>query len=113
VQYSGRVRSNLISIQDNDGSALSATFVKTINATDAFKVYMISTSEAPDTYIKSNHLTGMLVIPHGFSEMVQQNLARGNTRAIPRVQPSAVNATNIPRGAITSVEQQATSVQAP
>jgi ABC-2 type transport system permease protein len=98
-------------IQDDDGSALSSTFIRTINATDTFKVHMISTSENPDTYIKLNHLTGMLIIPHGFGDMVKQNLARGNTLAIPRLQPSAMNATNIARESVTSVERQTTGAQ--
>ena len=90
----GTFKSDLY-IQDNDGSALSETFVKTINATDAFNVHMISPREDPDTYIKSNHISSLLVIPHGFGDAVRQNLAHGNTLAIPRVQPSAVNATNV------------------
>ncbi len=109
--FGGGVFKSDLYIQDNDGSPLSATFVKTINATEAFNVHMIGTSKDPDAYIKSNHLTGILVIPHGFGDTVRQNLAHDSTLAVPRVQPSAFNATNVPSETVVSVDQQTMATQ--
>jgi ABC-2 type transport system permease protein len=79
AMFSGNLQYDL-AIQNKDGSDVSAALVQQINSTNAFKVYMISANDNADAYMKSNRMSGMLIIPEGFGKQVQQNLALGSTR---------------------------------
>jgi ABC-2 type transport system permease protein len=73
-----------LAVQNKDGSDISAAFINAVNSTNAFKVHMVNASENADTYIKSNRISGMLIVPEGFGNQVQRNLAqRNNTNATP------------------------------
>ena len=81
-----------LAVQNKDGSDVSVAFINAVNSTNAFKVHMVNASENADTYIKSNRISGMLIIPQGFGDNVQRNLALGQHdllllyRSIPRRQ---------------------------
>jgi len=97
--FSGNVQYDL-AIQNKDGSDVSAAFVQQINATNAFKVYMISTNENADAYLKSNRMSGMLVIPEGFGKQVQQNLALGAARPAAVVQVNSSSTAGLNASAV-------------
>ncbi len=88
-----------LAVQDKDNSKISGSFINALNATSAFKVNMISANENPDAYIKSNRITGMLIVPEGFGQQVERNLAQ--TATSPNSQ--AVPASTIPQGLNASV----------
>ena len=88
-----------LAVQDKDNSTVSASFIGAVNATNAFQVRMVNASENPDAYIKSNRITGMLIVPEGFGKQVEGNLARTATPT-----NSQTNLTSaIPPGLTTSV----------
>ncbi|MGA7076535.1 MAG: ABC transporter permease, partial [Halobacteriota archaeon] len=86
-----------LAVQNKDGSDISVAFIKAVNSTNAFKVHMVNASENADTYIKSNRISGMLIVPEGFGNQVQRNLALGATRPSTAVQvnPAATGQTNV------------------
>jgi ABC-2 type transport system permease protein len=109
-----------LAVQNKDGSDISFAFINAINSTNAFKVHMVNASENADAYIKSNRISGMLIVPQGFGNQVQRNLALGASRPSTAVQvnstttsatnASALNATNAtPAAVILKVDQSSTS----
>ena len=52
-----------LAVQNKDGSNISVAFINAVNSTNAFKVHMVNASENADTYIKSNRISGMLIVP--------------------------------------------------
>ncbi|MGZ4902517.1 MAG: ABC transporter permease, partial [Halobacteriota archaeon] len=93
--FSGSMQYNL-AVQDKDGSDTSAAFIKALNSTDALKVHMIDPNQDADAYLKANQVTGVLTIPQGFGQTVQQDLALGAARpaAVVQVNSSAAGVTN-------------------
>jgi ABC-2 type transport system permease protein len=85
-----------LAVQNKDGSDISFAFINAVNSTNAFKVHMVNASENADAYIKSNRISGMLIVPQGFGNQVQHNLALGATRPSTAVQvnPTTTSATN-------------------
>ncbi|MGZ5563361.1 MAG: ABC transporter permease [Halobacteriota archaeon] len=85
-----------LAVQNKDGSDISLAFIKAVNSTNAFKVHMVNASENADAYIKSNRISGMLIVPQGFGNQVQRNLALGASRPSTAVQvnPTTTSATN-------------------
>ena len=85
-----------LAVQNKDGSNVSLAFINAVNSTNAFKVHMVNASENADAYIKSNRISGMLIVPQGFGNQVQHNLALGATRPSTAVQvnPTTTSATN-------------------
>ncbi|MGB9371463.1 MAG: ABC transporter permease, partial [Halobacteriota archaeon] len=67
-----------------------------LNSTDALKVHMIDPNQDADAYLKANQITGVLIIPQGFGQTVQQDLALGTARpaAVVQVNSSAAGVTN-------------------
>ena len=88
--FSGNMQYSL-AVQNKDGSATSAAFIKTLNSTDALKVHMIDPNQDADAYLKANQITGVLIICQGFGQTVQQDLALGTARpaAVVQVNSSA------------------------
>lgn len=85
-----------LAVQNKDGSDISFAFINAVNSTNAFKVHMVNASENADAYIKSNRISGMLIVPQGFGTHVQRNLALGASRPSTAVQvnPTTTSATN-------------------
>jgi ABC-2 type transport system permease protein len=85
-----------LAVQNKDGSDISFAFINAVNSTNAFKVHMVNASENADAYIKSNRISGMLIVPQGFGTNVQRNLALGASRPSTAVQvnPTTTSATN-------------------
>jgi ABC-2 type transport system permease protein len=85
-----------LAVQNKDGSDISFAFINAVNSTNAFKVHMVNASENADAYIKSNRISGMLIVPQGFGNQVQRNLALGASRPSTAVQvnPTTTSATN-------------------
>ncbi len=85
-----------LAVQNKDGSDISVAFINAVNSTNAFKVHMVNASENADTYIKSNRISGMLIVPEGFGNHVQRNLALGAARPSTAVQvnPTTTSTTN-------------------
>src|SRR5665811_1365561 len=86
-----------LAVQNKDGSDISFAFINAVNSTNAFKVHMVNASENADAYIKSNRISGMLIVPQGFGNQVQHNLALGATRPSTAVQvnPTTTRATTV------------------
>jgi ABC-2 type transport system permease protein len=99
--FSGNVQYDL-AIQNKDGSDVSAAFVQQINSTNVFKIYMISANVNADAYLRSNRMSGMLVIPEGFGKQVQQNLALGAARPAAVVQINSSSTAGINANAVTT-----------
>jgi ABC-2 type transport system permease protein len=102
-----------LAVQNKDGSDISAAFIKTVNSTNAFKVHMVNASENADTYIKSNRISGMLIVPEGFGNQVQHNLALGATRPSTAVQvnPTTTGQTNASALNATPLSSQSSQAQ--
>jgi ABC-2 type transport system permease protein len=102
-----------LAVQNKDGSDISASFINAINSTNAFKVHMVNASENADTYIKSNRISGMLIVPEGFGNDVQRNLALGATRPSTAVQvnPTTTSTTNASALNATSLSSQSSQAQ--
>jgi ABC-2 type transport system permease protein len=85
-----------LAVQNKDASDISVAFINAVNSTNAFKVHVVNASENADTYIKSNRISGMLIVPEGFGTKVQRNLALGATRPSTAVQvnPTTTRTTN-------------------
>lgn len=85
-----------LAVQNKDGSDISFAFINAVNSTNAFKVHTVNASENADAYIKSNRISGMLIVPQGFGTNVQRNLALGASRPSTAVQvnPTTTSATN-------------------
>ncbi|MGZ4914408.1 MAG: ABC transporter permease, partial [Halobacteriota archaeon] len=105
--FSGSMQYNL-AVQDKDGSDTSAAFIKALNSTDALKVHMIDPNQDADAYLKANQVTGVLTIPQGFGQTVQQDLALGAARpaAVVQVNSSAAGVTNAGAVAAAGVSSQ-------
>ncbi|MGZ4864676.1 MAG: ABC transporter permease [Halobacteriota archaeon] len=87
--YSNNIQYEL-AIQNRDESNTSIAFIQAINSTNAFKVHTVKPSEDADAYIKSNQISSMLIIPKGFGEQVQQNVAANTEPSTAlRVDPTA------------------------
>ena len=108
--FSGNMQYDL-AVQNKDGSATSAAFIKALNSTDALKVHMIDPNQDADAYLKANQITGVLIIPQGFGQTVHQDLALGAARpaAVVQVNSSAAGVTNA--GASGSRELTVTSIE--
>jgi ABC-2 type transport system permease protein len=102
-----------LAVQNKDGSDISVAFIKAVNSTNAFKVHMVNASENADAYIKSNRISGMLIIPEGFGNNVQQNLALGTTQPSTTVQvtPTTTSATNASALNATHLNSQSSQAQ--
>jgi ABC-2 type transport system permease protein len=102
-----------LAVQNKDGSDISVAFINAVNSTNAFKVHMVNASENADTYIKSNRISGMLIIPQGFGDNVQRNLALGATRPSTTLQvnPTTTSATNASTLNATRVSSQSSQAQ--
>jgi ABC-2 type transport system permease protein len=102
-----------LAVQNKDGSDISASFITAVNSTNAFKVHMVNASENADTYIKSNRISGMLIVPEGFGNDVQRNLALGASRPSTGVQvnPTTTSTTNAIALNATSLNSQASQAQ--
>jgi ABC-2 type transport system permease protein len=102
-----------LAVQNKDGSDISASFINAINSTNAFKVHMVNASENADTYIKSNRISGMLIVPEGFGNDVQRNLALGATRPSTAVQvnPTTTSTANASALNATSLSSQSSQAQ--
>jgi ABC-type multidrug transport system, permease component len=102
-----------LAVQNKDGSDISASFINAVNSTNAFKVHMVNASENADTYIKSNRISGMLIVPEGFGNVVQRNLALGASRPSTGVQvnPTTTSTTNAIALNATSLNSQASQAQ--
>jgi len=102
-----------LAVQNKDGSDISASFINAVNSTNAFKVHMVNASENADTYIKSNRISGMLIVPEGFGNDVQRNLALGASRPSTGVQvnPTTTSTTNAIALNATSLNSQASQAQ--
>ncbi len=102
-----------LAVQNKDGSDISASFINAVNSTNAFKVHMVNASENADTYIKSNRISGMLIVPEGFGNDVQRNLALGASRPSTGVQvnPTTTSTTNAIALNATSLNAQASQAQ--
>ena len=105
--FSGNMQYDL-AVQNKDGSATSAAFIKALNSTDALKVHMIDPNQDADAYLKANQVTGVLIIPQGFGQTVQQDLALGAARpaAVVQVNSSAAGVTNAGAVAAARVSSQ-------
>ena len=95
-----------LAVQNKDGSATSAAFIKALNSTDALKVHMIDPNQDADAYLKANQISSVLIIPQGFGQTVHQDLALGAARpaAVVQVNSSAAGVTNA--GAAAGVSSQ-------
>ena len=102
-----------LAVQNKDGSDISASFINAVNSTNAFKVHMVNASENADTYIKSNRISGMLIVPEGFGNVVQRNLALGASRPSTGVQvnPTTTSTTNASALNATSLSSQSSQAQ--
>ncbi len=102
-----------LAVQNKDGSDISASFINAVNSTNAFKVHMVNASENADTYIKSNRISGMLIVPEGFGNDVQRNLALGASRPSTGVQvnPTTTSTTNAIALNATSLNSRASQAQ--
>jgi ABC-2 type transport system permease protein len=102
-----------LAVQNKDGSDISVAFINTVNSTNAFKVQMVNASENADTYIKSNRISSMLIIPEGFGNQVQRNLALGATRSATAVQvnPTTTSSTNASAFNATSLSSKSSQAQ--
>lgn len=102
-----------LAVQNKDGSDISAAFINTVNSTNAFKVHMVNATENADTYIKSNRISGMLIVPEGFGNQVQRNLALAATRPSTAVQvnPAATGQTNASALNATPLSSQSSQAQ--
>jgi ABC-2 type transport system permease protein len=102
-----------LAVQNKDGSDISVAFIKAVNSTNAFKVNMVNANENADTYIKSNRISGMLIIPQGFGDHVQRNLALGATRPSTAVlvNPSTTSTTNASALNATHLSSQSSQTQ--
>ncbi|HEX7514041.1 MAG TPA: ABC transporter permease, partial [archaeon] len=102
-----------LAVQNKDGSDISASFINAVNSTNAFKVHMVNASENADTYIKSNRISGMLIVPEGFGNDVQRNLALGASRPSTGVQvnPTTTSTTNASALNATSLSSQSSQAQ--
>jgi len=102
-----------LAVQNKDGSDISASFINAVNSTNAFKVHMVNASENADTYIKSNRISGMLIVPEGFGNDVQRNLALGASRPSTGVQvnPTTTSTTNAIALNATSLNSQASQAK--
>ena len=102
-----------LAVQNKDGSDISASFINAVNSTNAFKVHMVNASENADTYIKSNRISGMLIVPEGFGNVVQRNLALGASRPSTGVQvnPTTTSTTNAIALNATSLNSQASQAK--
>ncbi|MGZ4948923.1 MAG: ABC transporter permease [Halobacteriota archaeon] len=103
-----------LAVQNKDGSNVSLAFINAVNSTNAFKVHMVNASENADAYIKSNRISGMLIVPQGFGNQVQHNLALEATRPSTAVQvnsttTSATNASALNATRVSSPSSQAQS----
>ena len=101
-----------LAVQNKDSSDTSAAFLSAINSTNAFTVHVVNASEDADTYIKSNRISSMLIIPQGFGDHVQQNLALDTTRPSTAVQvnPMTISTTNA--GVLNATTLRSQSTQA-
>ncbi|MGZ4903243.1 MAG: ABC transporter permease [Halobacteriota archaeon] len=90
-----------LAIQDKDNSKVSASFISAVNATNAFTVRMVNATENPDAYIKSNRITGMLIVPEGFGNEVENGLARAAVASSSSGQANPTSA--MPQGLNASV----------
>lgn len=102
-----------LAVQNKDGSDISASFINAVNSTNAFKVHMVNASENADTYIKSNRISGMLIVPEGFGNGVQRNLALRATQPSTAVQvnPATTITTNASALNATSLSSQSSQAQ--
>jgi ABC-2 type transport system permease protein len=102
-----------LAVQNKDGSDISVAFINAVNSTNAFKVHMVNASENADTYIKSNRISGMLIVPEGFGNQVQRNLALGATRSATAVQvnPTTTSSTNASAFNATSLSSKSSQAQ--
>lgn len=102
-----------LAVQNKDGSDISASFINAVNSTNAFKVHMVNASENADTYIKSNRISGMLIVPEGFGNDVQRNLALRATQPSTAVQvnPATTITTNASALNATSLSSQSSQAQ--
>jgi len=102
-----------LAVQNKDGSDISFAFINAVNSTNAFKVRMVNASENADAYIKSNRISGMLIVPQGFGNQVQHNLALGATRPSTAVQmnPTTTSATNASALNATRVSSSSSQAQ--
>ncbi len=102
-----------LAVQNKDGSDISVAFINAVNSTNAFKVHMVNASENADTYIKSNRISGMLIVPQGFGNTVQRNLALEATRpsATVQVNPTTTSATNASALNATRLSSQSSEAQ--
>ncbi len=102
-----------LAVQNKDGSDISFAFINAVNSTNAFKVHMVNASENADAYIKSNRISGMLIVPQGFGNQVQHNLALGATRPSTAVQmnPTTTSATNASALNATRVSSSSSQAQ--
>jgi len=98
-----------LAIQDKDNSSTSAALVEAFNSTKNITVTMVAANEDPVAYMKSSGIGALLIIPAGFGNDVQRNVAL--SKASPtgggRVNSSIAGQTN------TSVLNVVTIGQAP
>ncbi len=101
-----------LAVQNKDNSSTSAALVKAFNSTGNLTVKAVPANEDADAYMRANGIGTMLIIPVGFGDQVQKNVAlskasttaglRVNSTVAGQVNASAINVINIGQGALKS-----------
>ncbi|MGZ4904721.1 MAG: ABC transporter permease [Halobacteriota archaeon] len=68
-----------LAIQNKDNSSTSAALVKAFNSTENLTVTTVAANEDADAYMRSSGVGAMLIIPAGFGNQVQKNVALSKT----------------------------------
>lgn len=109
---SGNVQYEL-AVQDQDNSKVSASFIGAVNATNAFTIRMVNATENPDAYIKSNRITGMLIVPEGFGKQVESNLAHAATSTNSQANPTSATPQGLNASVLNGTQIAALPSQSP
>ncbi len=101
-----------LAIQNKDNSSTSAALVKAFSSTGNLTVNSVAASEDADTYMKSNGIGALLIIPAGFGNQVQKNVAlskapfpagvQTNSSIASRMNTSVPNVINIDQALLKS-----------
>ncbi len=96
-----------LAIQDKDNSSTSAALVKAFNSTTNLTVKMAPVNASADAYMRSTGTYAMLIIPAGFGNQTQHNLALGKIPSTgARVNSTATDQTNTGALNVINIGQQ-------
>ncbi len=78
-----------LAIQNKDNSSTSAALVKAFNSTRNLTINTVAANDNADAYMKSNGVGVMLIIPAGFGNQVQKNVALSKASSTTGVQANS------------------------